>query len=478
MAQATELITKFGFEGTTAPLTSYNKQLGVSIKLIAGMTAGLATATGSVIAFANGANKSLQPIINLSKDTGIAVSRIQELGFVAIATGSSAQDMESALSSITSSISGQNISGISSELSMLGVGIKDSSGKLKSSQDVLFDVFEGFKRKGFSRQEQIAFAESVGIPTSLLSLAGKSKKEVEELFKEARKYALLTDEQIKQAKDYNESIGKLSFGLGSLKNLFAVGLAPELKKMSEAFATFLKENKESIIKGVEIAIKTISFLAKVIKRAVPILLVMGAVFITIKIAALGLSGALAAVFSPVILIVAAIAAFVVIVDDLITGLSGGESLIRDFFIAFTGYDISKIAEDLEIFIDVLKSLGGDVLDEIKEKFNKFFSFITNQIDKLKGLATSVGDFFGEGIDGVKGFAKDTKNFFTGEESIQKNQNFMFKAPTGNSGGNTINQTNNIDIKSTDPIATGKSVSNNMQGNLSNASAQLEIKAPR
>jgi len=99
-----EVITKFSFQGSTKPLKDYNNSLGRSIKLLGAMGAAFGAATFAVAKWASGVSQSLQPLFDLSEQTGVAVASIQELSFVAEQSGSSAEALESSLSGIGAKI--------------------------------------------------------------------------------------------------------------------------------------------------------------------------------------------------------------------------------------------------------------------------------------------------------------------------------------------------------------------------------------
>ena len=104
MAEVSEIITKFSFEGSTKPLIDYNSGLGESVKLLGAMGVALGAAAFAVAKWAGGVSQSLQPLFDLSEQTGVAVASIQELSFVAEQSGSSAQALESSLSGLGAKI--------------------------------------------------------------------------------------------------------------------------------------------------------------------------------------------------------------------------------------------------------------------------------------------------------------------------------------------------------------------------------------
>jgi len=246
MAQVTELITKFSFEGSTSPLKDYNSSLGKSVKLLGSMGAALGMAAFAVAKWASGVSQSLQPLFDLSEQTGVAVASIQELSFVAEQSGSSAQALESSLSGLGAKI-GEAAQKGSEDFSRLGISVRDANGHVKSTDTILDEVGNSFKRLGLSMAEQQGFAEALGIDSSLISMLRQTSAETEKLKQRARDLGItLSPEDIKGLKEYNESISEMGAALSGLKTRSQLLLCRSLKTWL-TLQRFARKNKSGLL---------------------------------------------------------------------------------------------------------------------------------------------------------------------------------------------------------------------------------------
>jgi hypothetical protein len=341
MATVTELVTKFSFIGSEAPLAKYNSSLGKSIGLLAGFTAGAFVAGAALAKWASGVLAAEQPLININAETGVAIQKIQELSYIAEVSNSSTQALTSSLSGLSAKI-GQAAQKGSEDFARLGISVRDSNGQVKTADVILKEVGQRFRTLNLSMQEQRTFAQSLGIDASLVTMLNRTESEMAGLAARARELGTLNAEQAKQAQQYNDALTTLRFGFDGLRRLVAVGLGPELKRMAEMFTQLLIDNRDWIINGIKFSIGVLGDFLAFLNRMWPVLAAGVGIFIALKVATIGWGAALAVVFSPVVLITAGIVALLLVIDDLIVGLQGGESYIRDFFLAFFDYDIAGL----------------------------------------------------------------------------------------------------------------------------------------
>jgi len=381
MAQVvSELITKFSFEGSTKPLIDYNNSLGRSIKLLGAMGAAFGAATFAVAKWASGVSQSLQPLFDLSEQTGVAVASIQELSFVAEQSGSSAQALESSLSSLSAKI-GEAAQKGSEEFTRLGISVRDNvTGEVKKADEFLIEVGKRFKEKNLSLPEQQGYAEALGIDPSLISMLSQTSAETEKLKQRARDLGItLSPEDKKGLKEYNESIAEMDAAMSGLKNLIAVAIVPELEDLAEGFSDLLAKNNEWIVDGVEATVEFVVDLVDALKRLAPFILAAGAAFAIATIGTSGFATALGFLISPAVLIAAGILAIALVLDDLIVAFRGGDSVIANFFEEFFGWDIQPLLEGI---VDVFKEVVGGILGGAKI----IFDALKPIFDALKPIA--------------------------------------------------------------------------------------------
>lgn len=386
MAIVNEVITEFAFQGSTSPLTEYNESLGKSIGLLVATSAAIIGAAGAMAAFVTSTTKSLDPVIQLSRTTGVAVEALQELGFVASVTGSDATTLQSSISSLSDKI-GEAAQKGSDDFARLGISVRDVNGDVKSADSLLLEIGERFKQLNLSLSEKRSFAQSLGIDPSLIQLLNLTGDALEGVRQKARDMGVVTKEQADAAVNLNDSLTTARFGYDALKNTIAVGLAPQIEDITEGFIDFLAANKDLIADGITNVIEIVTALAKTINRLSPLIFGVAGLFGIWKVASIGLGGVLGVILSPVYLITAGITALILIVDDLIVAMNGGKSVIGDFFNEFLGVDIVPIlnsAYDAFIsFVDSFISASKNLTDVFSNLFSGAFDLLTGNFDGAK-----------------------------------------------------------------------------------------------
>ena len=503
MPQITELITKFSFEGSTGPLKDYNRSLGKSIGVLVGMASALGVVAVGLSKWATGISQSLQPLINLNALTGVSVDKIQELSFIAEQSSSSTEALYSSIGGLSAKI-GEAAQKGSDDFSRLGISVRSANGQVKSTDTVLAEVGNRFRQLGLSMSEQQGFAEALGIDSSLLSMLNRTGAEMASLRKEAQFLGILTDDQVKSAQDYNDAIAAMGFGMDAVKRFIAVGLAPELEAMADDFKDLLAANKGWIIDGIKKTSKAISILIDGLIRLAPFIAAVGAAFLLAKVYTLGFAGVMALVFSPVILIAAAIGSVLLVLDDLIVAFGGGKSVIRDFFLSF-GFDIKPvliaIVKDFKAMITIISNLGAEIFDSWIKIFSGFGDiFSGNFIDGFD----KIGEGFSDMIDGWGKFFKSTFGviFDWAKKAIMDilpdwvvkligaDSSGSSSAPgtsqalqpgggvRNNTQSNTVEQIVNMEIRTSDPEKAGSAAADGLQRQLENAQNQTRGRGGR
>ena len=511
MAAVTELITKISFLGSTGPLKDYNNSLGKGIGLLAGMTATLGVAAFAVAKWASGISQSLQPLFDLSSQTGVAVAALQELSFAAEQSSSSSQALQSSISSLSGKI-GEAAQKGSEEFSRLGISVRDANGNVKDADSILGEVGSSFRRLGLSMAEQQGFAEALGIDSSLITMLGKTGAELGSLKQRARDLGItISPKDQKALEDYNLSVAEMDSAMSGLKNKIAVAVVPMLGSLGTSFADVLADNSEWIDDGIEAAVELLQDLGGALKRTAPFVLGVGAAFAIAAIGTSGFAAALGIVFSPAVLIAAGLLAVWLILDDLIVAFRGGKSVIADFFMDFLGFDIrpvlvgivdgfKKLFVDLNTlgmgfitgFVDIFSGIGDILSGSFAEGFASigegFMEMITSLGEFVETVFGPIFSFLSDGFSAVFEWAKEAVlgmlpdwvlnlvGADTGVSGTATPAASPAMQPAGavtNVGGTSSNieQTVNMEIRTSDPERAGRAAADGLQRQLSDAHTQ-------
>lgn len=443
-----DLVTKFSFLGSDKPLKEYNLDLGSSIKLLGVMYAGLNAAASAFIYWSDTVLTGVDSLDQLSKISNVSASRIQEWEYAAGQSQSTAAAMDSTIRSLSATIGSAAQKG-SEDFARLGISVRDSNGHVKNADQILDEVRRRFVALNLSMQEQQTFASALGIDTSLVQLLNKTDQEMASLTARARELGTLTAEQTQQANDYKQSLNSMWFALNSVRQLVAIGVAPELRILADNFIQLLADNKEWVIDGIQFAIKWAGILLASFNRMLPIFAGIVAGFIASKIAALGFAGVMGIIFSPLNVVIGVATALYLILDDLIVAFQGGHSVIADFF--QNAFDIN-IVTSLTAAFQFLQKYALEPLLNVFRDIWSFWQLI------IRGITTG-----GAALAGLLG--------------IGAGGSIPIGTGTGGAGGvtnNRIEQKVGIEIKTNDPLAAGRAVQDGLQRQLDNANTQLGI----
>ncbi|HFI1947402.1 TPA: hypothetical protein ACGPN1_004349 [Yersinia enterocolitica] len=423
MAIVNELITKFGFIGDLAPQETFNANLKSSIGLLAGMGAAIAGSAAGIAGWVTSVSKSIDPLIQFGRETGIAVETIQTLGYAASVNGSSVDALQSSLGEMTKRV-GEFVSTGEGEAkdvaSRLGLQFKGLNGEVKSS-DVIFRELAD-KLHGMSQAEKFSVLDKMGIDRSMVQLLSKTGDEIEALQKKSEALGVVTQDQADQFAAYNDSLTTLGKGFDVIKFQVAIGFVPVLKDLVDGFTDFLTANKDLIKNGLSHLGEIIFSVMGMIRRFLPIVAAITIAFAAWWLVTGGLAIVMGVLLSPILLIVLAITAVIVVIDDLLVAMEGGKSVIADFFMDNWGIDIVpalKAAKDalmgfINYAIDIFKPLADAIVSMFKFVWHLITGAFTGDFQDAMNDAQNVFDSLIAFITGAFGVVGEAIKYVFGD----------------------------------------------------------------
>ena len=524
-----ELVSKFSFIGDLKPQQTFNENLNKSIGLMGAMVGAIGALGVGLFAFTSSTLDPIDQLNDFSNEIGVNIEAIQELGFAAQMNGSSMEAMQSSLSGISKSIgdASRDLGRGKQAYEDLGISLKDGNGNLKTADVMFTELGEKMQKLNYTQEQMKSIAGNLGIDSSLLQLLKTSGKEIDDFRLKARALGIVTGEDAEKAGDFNDALDTLKYAMGAISNFVAIGLAPAFTDIISKMVDWLSASRDLITNGLQYMSRVIVSLSEAVVRLSPIIVAIGLAFLAWKIQAIGLRAVLATIFSPITLIIAAVVAVALVIDDLIVAFQGGESVINDFTKAWLGIDIGDVMRNMvdsvisaidnivETFSSMFSWLSNawnsfsisnvmdgmvnsvfNAIDNIKKYFSEMFAWLTNAWDKSKIKSTLdwIGGGVSKGIESVKGavssvdmgavsnFMMNPLPFPKAEPSTVLNNNInntsimqppLFPtaqpAPISN---NNVNQNVNITVASSDPIRAGQAVSDSLQGQMQDANKQF------
>lgn len=411
-----EFLVALGFEIDEAGYQKFNRSLASASLRAAAFGAGIQAAAAGAYALLYKIAQGQSQMLSLSEATGVAVGRMEELGYVAEQTGSSQEALTSSLVGLQQAMAGATIGqGGLAAFQRLGIRIKDANGKLRDTSDVLFEV--GQRLQGMDQGRQLMFLNQLGIDRSLVKMLTTDVSGLTAAYQEM--YAAAGTDAQKAAEASRAFVNEV----GSIKTVLwmlakSVGFAVIGKMQAD-----LVRLRKSIIENFRKITQVIQIVVAVLMRVAG---AFGALTMRLMqwiggivewfgkldtgtqnliLAALGFAAAwrflnLSFLATPLGMLIAGLAAIVALVDDFQTYMEGGDSLID--WGPWAG-QIMEVVDALRPLMDALGQLWdmfkGPLIEGVKLWASDMASTLGSLLGAVASFITAIvrlfqGDFAG------------------------------------------------------------------------------------
>lgn len=474
--------TKFGADGLAQKFESLGLVINKTAIAVVAFGAAFYGATVGVKNFVDGNLDALDEIKQLSNVTGEAADKIYLLGKVAEVNGSSAQAAQSSIDGL-SKVIGEAAAGVgrgAKAFEQYGLSAKKANGEIKSSSDLFGEISE--KMQQMSNQEQIAMLSKLGIDGSMIQTLRLGNEELAEqiALAEALTLGVGNAENAEKAAAFKDALTQVSQVFIAIGEYVSLRISPSIQRLAERFTKWFAENNnfiKAILNGLG---RVFSFLFE-LAGAIDNIIESTAGWKTVIIALGGLllwfsrRMLLAFATNPITLAIAAIAGLILILDDFITWLQGGDAEFADFY--------QSVADGLQWISDKWGELGewikakwGEAIAWVTGKWSAFTS--TFSIDNLKKTFESVKQTIIEKFKDAFGWAIDLWNSIVekiGGEPI----NIKANVSTGglqNIGSSVADLALNAGVyaKASEVSASGISSASNSDNSVKNSNNKITI----
>lgn len=459
-----ELVTKFSFIGDLKPQQTFNENLNKSIGLLAGMVGAITALGVGMFAFTSSTLEPIDKLNDFSKEIGVNIEAIQELGFAAQLNGSSMEAMQSSLAGISKSIgdASRDIGRGKQAYEDLGISVKNTDGTLKTADSMLTELRTRMQELKYSEAQMKSIGFNLGIDPSLLQFLKMTGDEIDDFRLKARELGVVTGENAEKAADFMDALDTLKYAMSAIRSFVAIGLAPAFTDIIEKMVNWLSANRDLIINGIQALTTMIMSLGAMLIRLSPIIGGIVAIMGLWKIANIGVAKTLGLVFSPALLIVASVIAIALAIDDLIVASHGGESVLAEFFDGIAGR-AGFTKEVLEDLVKIFKMVGNVIKETIKIVLDSVY-LAANVLNNILNQFIKIYNLLGNSnIPELARIDYDSQLF----QMVSPNQSML------RSGQDpfTTNQDISITINTPDPIRAGDAVVDSI-GTLRDTSRQF------
>ncbi len=411
MTTLRELFVKLGVKTDLAAVEAFEgglDQVKTSatglVKVMAGLTAVLAGAGFAMFKMVRKTADVADAAAKGAQRYGLTTESFQELDHAAQLSGTSIQEVGSALRDLSMKASDATRGGAGNAkmFKQLGISLKGANKELKSSDELMMDVADRIA-KTKSPTEQLAIAMKVfgGAGEKMLPMLKTGRHGIMKMREEARELGhVISGETAAGFEELNDNMLRGRKVVEGWRNRLTTGLLPKVNELVERFVNWGKANREVINTKIDVFVKRVTgfiddmvvLLEKVndqvkewggweavLKRVAKAFAMMGMLKMAGHVVMMvgGLQKMVAALkmvrvamllaFAKPLLIAAAIAAVIALIglaiEDVIVFMRGGDSLVGRFFEKFGAADdakvmIGKVVEAFKAFGQMVLTYGG------------------------------------------------------------------------------------------------------------------------
>jgi hypothetical protein len=442
MATIRELVVKFGFDVDENALKKLDKDLDVLKLSFGAVAAAAAGAFGTLFGLAKTTANFADEIADTALAVGVTNNELQRLAYASQLSGGGLETVSDGLKFLArnaqAAIDGSQET--AETFARLGVSLTDSNGKMKASPALMLEIADAFKTMGPGAKTTAIAMDIFGRSgAKMIPMLVEGADGIAALGAEAEAFgAILGDESIKQGNEFNDELDRLKVMAMGIVRAIGSGLFPVVSEVTKTFREWISANRELIKQNLQ---KFVGILQKVLRdiwrvtyavgRAffgligfvntlaskitwlIPLLKTLGALFafyVAGKVAmalfgvvkgflAIGKAATIAnlKVMAIPILIGAAIAAVLLIVEDLFAFLDG-----RPSFLGFLVKNWPQIVAKLKEVLNNALSWARGAVQKIAVAIAEFLGLPT---EKAKVLGEAIAVVF----DGIVGTVKYALN---------------------------------------------------------------------
>jgi hypothetical protein len=368
----------------------------------------------SVTGFAQGG----EDLLLMAKNAGIGASELEKYGIALKNYGGGMSSAASTLSNLNSQL--QDIKfgkgGAIQEVAIrYGISLYGKNG-IATAEEMLVNIAK--RMEGLGTQAQLDLGKKLGLDPATLALVQGGVENLNKELKRASELSVYSEEDIAKSRKYQRAMRELQQAFSKIGAIIARFLLPPLTWLTEKLGSLFDYISQH--KGLVLTFFTM------LGGLLTVLAVKGA------IASLAMVGITAPILAIIGLLTALGVAIGLVVDDFVTWLEGGESVIgslidwiKDLWNTISNGAVEAFDKALETvagWCEAIKEMIGGAWDWIVDKIMAVIGFIG---DKL----SAIGKFFGLGDTEI------SSNMNIGRDIISQTQNPLSTMPTNQTQNN-------------------------------------------
>lgn len=416
------------------------KEAQEEIKALEGQMMGIVTAAAAMGAAVGAAAFSMvtdfadsaDATNKLARRIGATAEELQEYDYVAQRSGVSTDLMRNSLEKLQGKVSDAVNGNKDMTETLKSLGIEATAFSKMTIGDQMESIakgFQGLASDGDRTRLAMKLFEEEG--RGMVTVFEGGAEAIAKMRAEARGFGVYSTEDAAMAEEFNDRLLDAKMSLGAIKKLVAIELLPVLTEMMIGFRDFFLENKEWIKSGIVVAFQSLTFAVKGLALALSLLALnrigAGIMMVTTAVRTMTVAmaaariGALALAAAQVVMafaipaaIGAAIAAVVLIIEDIVSYFRGDKSV--------TGLIVEEWGKAWDYCDKVITDAVKSMKQSLSNLFSNLIPFdeIRNAWSNIKAISISMWEsMVYEMKEMVKGVLPDfaVKAFFDVNKTI-------------------------------------------------------------
>lgn len=381
------------FNASTANLSASLDGISTKANSVATATKGLSTAAGGLLVALGGAAvnsaKYADDLNTLSAQTGISAEDLQKMQYAADRVDVDVDTIAGAMSKMRRSMASDSAASAEA-FARIGVSVRDSSGQLRDSSTVFYEVLAGLSRVGNETERDAIAMDIFGRSADQLAgIVDDGGAALKQLGQEAEDMGLILDEQ---------TLGSLNAFNDQLDQLKAQATA----EIVSAGASALEALSPVLNIIIEAVGKILSFIGDLDPKL---------------ITAIATIAAIVAAISPVASIIGtisgAIAKFLTYLPAIKAAFAAVSAFVAANPLVLIGVAVGALVAAIVTHWDKIKPILAEIWEKIKDVATKVADVIKGAIEKVQSAFQAVKDFFVGIWETIKEAAKEKINAIIG-----------------------------------------------------------------
>lgn len=388
-----ELFARIGLKTDEGKAKSFHRAM-TTVKV--GLIATTAVAAGTAFAIRKITSEAMNAAVAFKQfevETGASAQQLQKWQAVAEQTNQTAESVTSAIKSIVANQEKIKLGqGDISGFQLLGIDPRQDPFK------ILEELRE--KTKGLSDGMKKNILSQIGVGAGLLQTLNLTREEFDTM---ADRAWIISPQAIETLNQTKSAVDLAARSINYMKAQIAVGLSPQIRKITKDFQKWMKVNEEGIIEGFKLGFKYVTMFVKAVYNAGSAVDRIVSSTVGWGMAVKGLIGIFIALnsallLSPIGLIAAGFILLVAVLDDLYVFSKGGKSLFGNLMKEFPELEKTLLG-GFRVIRDVFKLMKAFASGEISISdltkdwggFGKGIEAIYIAVEKLRKLLKIFAD---------------------------------------------------------------------------------------